>query len=111
MLKISALGCKNGRAAITFWAEDRKDTAILVSLFAPFIESWFSREVYLDDMINQFPLDVEVTAIYEESGKFGWTWKRPSPCNTDCARYRQGDCPFVGRKDQCPRVREQLNNP
>lgn len=32
-------------------------------------------------------------------------------CNTDCMRFRQGDCPFCGRwEEDCPRVREYKNN-
>ena len=30
-------------------------------------------------------------------------------CNTDCARYRQGDCPFF-EKDKCPRFRKFLRD-
>lgn len=35
----------------------------------------------------------------------------PSPCTTDCARYRSGTCPFDPReaRDLCPRWRETLH--
>lgn len=77
MLEIRALGYKDERAAITFVAKSKKGSLILVNLFQSFVIDHFGVEVNLVDIAEQLPLNVEVTAVFESSGKFGWTWKHP----------------------------------
>lgn len=77
MLEIRALGYKDDRAAVTFIAKSKKGSLILLNLFESFIIDHFGKEINIVDVADQIPLNVEVTAIFEGSGKFGWTWEHP----------------------------------
>lgn len=64
----------DGKAAVAFIAHDKKAAKMLVTLFAAYIEVEEGVEVDLDIAADKFPVDVEVTAVYD-NGRFGWTWK------------------------------------
>lgn len=77
MLEIKSLGYKDGRAAITYIAKSKKGSLMCAHLFQSFLIDHFGMEVNIIDVADQMPIKVEVTAVFDESGKFGWTWKHP----------------------------------
>lgn len=113
MLEIKSLKVNGGKAVITFIAKERVACRMLIDLFASFIETHFSVEVYLLDIAEELPTKVEVTAVYEVDGHFGWTWQKPKAkdllgqaisenCTTECLHVRQGTCPYFGdEKKNC----------
>ena len=46
---------------------------------------------------------------YADASKKVLELAQDSCCNTDCARYRQGDCPFDD-KGKCPRIKDYLTD-
>lgn len=81
------------------WEEDENDEVIPGSPHHDWVSVGFD---FANDIL--LPFSEEITE--EEFDRLYLNFDYP--CNTDCARYRQGDCPFnpLDKEKECPRFKK-----